>query len=171
MKVLPDLYDIISGTVRITNVYAPVLISIHPELPPDWQKVCKRVLDVFVALVSLLLLSPLYILAAIKVRAVLFPGRYYINRNVLACLAVLFIFINSDRCWLMPKMAAPALSSDNDSRITKWGKIMRKWRIDELPQFVNILKGDMSLVGPRPERKYYIDKIMPSHPHYKYRTG
>ena len=62
----------------------------------------------------------------------------------------------------------PALSSDNDERITKWGKIMRKWRIDELPQLVNILLGDMSLVGPRPERRFYIDQIIAVSPYYKY---
>jgi lipopolysaccharide/colanic/teichoic acid biosynthesis glycosyltransferase len=62
----------------------------------------------------------------------------------------------------------PALSSKDDSRITPWGRVMRKWRIDELPQFVNILKGDMSLVGPRPERKHFIDIISSTHPHYKY---
>ena len=62
----------------------------------------------------------------------------------------------------------PALSSTEDPRITPWGRIMRKWRIDELPQFVNILKGEMSLVGPRPERQFFIDKIIATHPHYKY---
>jgi len=62
----------------------------------------------------------------------------------------------------------PLLSSNNDPRITKWGRVMRKWRLDELPQLWNILKGDMSLVGPRPERKYYIDQIIPQFPYYKY---
>jgi lipopolysaccharide/colanic/teichoic acid biosynthesis glycosyltransferase len=62
----------------------------------------------------------------------------------------------------------PMLSSENDRRITPWGKIMRKWRIDELPQFLNILIGDMSLVGPRPERKYFIDQILMQTPYYKY---
>ena len=62
----------------------------------------------------------------------------------------------------------PALSSDNDPRITPWGKTMRKWRLDELPQLWNILRGDMSLVGPRPERKFYIDEIVKLFPYYKY---
>lgn len=64
--------------------------------------------------------------------------------------------------------SGPSLSSKTDPRITPWGRFMRKWRIDELPQFVNILKGDMSLVGPRPERKHFIDIISHTHPHYKY---
>ena len=62
----------------------------------------------------------------------------------------------------------PALSSKTDPRITNWGRFMRKWRIDELPQFFNIVKGDMSLVGPRPERKHYIDIIISRNPQYKY---
>ena len=62
----------------------------------------------------------------------------------------------------------PLLSSDNDPRITPWGKIMRKWRLDELPQLWNILKGEMSLVGPRPERKFYIDQLIDRFPYYKY---
>jgi lipopolysaccharide/colanic/teichoic acid biosynthesis glycosyltransferase len=62
----------------------------------------------------------------------------------------------------------PMLSSDNDERITKWGRIMRRWRLDELPQLWNILRGEMSLVGPRPERKFYIDKITEQFPYYKY---
>ena len=62
----------------------------------------------------------------------------------------------------------PQLSNENDKRITPWGKIMRKWRIDETPQFFNVLKGDMSLVGPRPERKYFIDQIMKEAPYYRH---
>jgi lipopolysaccharide/colanic/teichoic acid biosynthesis glycosyltransferase len=66
------------------------------------------------------------------------------------------------------EMNGPMLSSENDQRITPWGKIMRKWRIDELPQFFNILIGDMSLVGPRPERKYFINQILQQTPYYRY---
>ena len=68
----------------------------------------------------------------------------------------------------MRKKNGPALSSDHDPRITKWGKVMRKWRLDELPQLVNILLGEMTLVGPRPERKFYIDQIVARFPYYKY---
>jgi len=62
----------------------------------------------------------------------------------------------------------PALSSPHDPRITPYGKTMRKWRLDELPQLLNVLTGEMSLVGPRPERKYYIDQISLQTPYFKY---
>ena len=65
------------------------------------------------------------------------------------------------------KEGVPMLTKENDSRVTSWGKIMRKYRIDELPQFYNVLIGEMSFVGPRPERKYFVEKIIPLAPHYK----
>ncbi len=68
----------------------------------------------------------------------------------------------------MQKKMDPQLSCDDDPRITTWGKVMRKWRLDELPQLWNIIKGEMSLVGPRPERKFYIDQIIQQHPEYNY---
>ena len=64
--------------------------------------------------------------------------------------------------------AGPQLSHENDNRVTPWGRIMRKYRLDEIPQFINVLKGDMALVGPRPERQFYIDQIMKEAPHYKH---
>lgn len=167
IKVLPDLYDIISGSVRINNVYAPLLISIHPELLPDWQKVCKRVLDFTISGLCLLLLSPLYLFAAIKVR-LSSPGPIIYKQERVGLFGRPFHIYKFRSMYLNAEDGGPALSSDDDQRITKWGKIMRKWRIDEIPQFFNILKGDMSLVGPRPERKYFIDQIIETHPHYKY---
>ncbi len=62
----------------------------------------------------------------------------------------------------------PMLSSRNDTRVTGWGKVMRKWRLDELPQLWNILKGEMSIVGPRPERQFYIEQLLQINPEYSY---
>lgn len=167
IKVLPDLYDIISGSVRIDNVYAPVLISIHPELLPDWQKVCKRVIDLFCAGIALLILSPVYLFAAIKVK-LSSKGPIIYKQERIGVFGRPFNIYKFRSMYINAEDGGPALSSDDDSRITRWGKIMRKWRIDELPQFYNIIKGDMSLVGPRPERKFFIDQIIETHPHYKY---
>jgi len=167
IKVLPDLYDIISGSVRTSNVYDPLLITIHPELLPDWQKVCKRVFDVGVALVAMLVLSPLYLFTIIKVKLSSKGGIIYRQQRI-GLFGKPFYIYKFRSMYIDAEKNGPALSSDDDPRITKWGKVMRKWRLDELPQFYNILKGDMSLVGPRPERKYFIDIICQTHPHYKY---
>lgn len=167
VKVLPDLYDIISGSVRTSNVYDPLLISIYPELLPDWQKACKRVLDLTVSLSSLVVLLPIYIFAAIKVK-LSSPGPVFYKQQRIGLFGKPFYIYKFRSMYIDAEQYGPALSSDEDPRITPWGRIMRKWRIDELPQFFNIVKGDMSLVGPRPERKHFIDLIIQTHPHYKY---
>jgi exopolysaccharide biosynthesis polyprenyl glycosylphosphotransferase len=167
VKVLPDLYDIISGSVRINSVYAPVLISIHPELLPDWQKVCKRVMDIFFSLLALVFLSPVYLFAALKVKSSS-PGPVFYKQERIGLFGRPFFIYKFRSMYINAEENGPLLSSDEDPRITPWGRFMRKWRIDELPQFINIIKGEMSLVGPRPERQYYISKIISTHPHYKY---
>lgn len=167
VKILPDLYDIISGSVKTSNVYDAVLIHIHPDLMPDWQRVCKRTIDIMASMAALLLLSPLYLFAAVKVK-VSSPGSVIYNQKRIGRFGKPFRIYKFRSMYIDAERAGPALSSDEDPRITPWGKIMRKWRIDELPQFVNILRGDMSLVGPRPERKYFIDIITRTHPPYKY---
>ncbi len=167
IKITPDLYDIISGSVKTSNVFGAVLIEIYPELMPDWQRVIKRALDMFISLVVLLLMSPLYIFAAIKVM-LSSPGPIFYKQSRIGLYGKPFLIYKFRSMRLDAEENGPALSSENDPRITPWGRIMRKWRIDELPQFYNIIKGEMSLVGPRPERKYYIDIISQTNPHYKY---
>jgi len=167
VKVLPDLYDIISGSVKTSNVYDAVLIHIPPDIMPDWQRVCKRTMDIVVSLFALILLSPLYLFAAIKVKLSSQGPIIYKQRRIGRFGRVFYIY-KFRSMYVNAEQKGPALSKDDDPRITPWGKVMRKWRIDELPQFYNILIGNMSLVGPRPERKYFIDIISQTHPHYRY---
>lgn len=167
VKVLPDLYDIISGSVKTSNVYDAVLIHIYPDLMPDWQRVCKRAIDICAAAFALLLLSPLYLFASLKVR-LSSKGPIIYRQQRIGLFGKPFHIYKFRSMYVNAEEHGPALSSKEDPRITPWGRFMRKWRIDELPQFVNILKGDMSLVGPRPERKHFIDIISQTHPHYKY---
>ncbi|MBL7718172.1 MAG: sugar transferase [Flavipsychrobacter sp.] len=167
VKVLPDMYDIISGSVKTSNVYDAVLIHIHPDLMPDWQRVCKRAIDITCSLLAILLLIPVYIFSAIKVK-LSSPGPILYRQERVGLFGKAFYIYKFRSMFVDAEVNGPALSSKEDSRITKWGKIMRKWRIDETPQFFNILKGDMSLVGPRPERRHFIDIISQSHPHYRY---
>jgi polysaccharide biosynthesis protein PslA len=167
VKVLPDYYDILSGSVKTSNVYDAVLIHIHPDLMPDWQRVCKRVIDILCSLVAITLLGPLFLFAAIRV-LLSSKGPVIYKQQRIGLFGRPFNIYKFRSMYIDAESSGPALSSKTDARITDWGRFMRKWRIDELPQFVNILKGDMSLVGPRPERKHYIDIISKAHAHYKY---
>lgn len=167
VKVLPDLYDIISGSVKTSNVYDAVLIHIHPDLMPDWQRVCKRAIDIVVSILVLVLLSPVYLFIATRVR-LSSPGPVIYSQQRVGLFGKLFWIHKFRSMYVNAEEHGPALSRKEDPRITKWGRFMRKWRIDELPQFVNILKGEMSLVGPRPERQHFINIISHQHPHYKY---
>jgi len=167
VKVLPDYYDILSGSVKTSNVYDAVLIHIHPDLMPDWQRVCKRFIDIICSGIALVLLMPLLLFAAIMV---IFSskGPIIYKQQRIGLFGRPFYIYKFRSMFVDAESSGPALSSKSDPRITNWGRFMRKWRIDELPQFIIIIKGDMSLVGPRPERKHYIDIISKEHAHYKY---
>jgi len=167
VKVLPDYYDIISGSVKTSNVYDAILIHIHPELMPDWQRVCKRAIDITFSAVALIILSPFLLFSAIMVK-LSSKGPVIFTQQRIGLYGRPFRIFKFRSMFVDAEKTGPALSSKMDARITKWGRIMRKWRIDELPQFINIIIGNMSLVGPRPERKHYIDIISDQHAHYKY---
>ena len=167
VKVLPDYYDILSGSVKTSNVYDAVLIHIHPDLMPDWQRVCKRVIDILFSATALILLSPFLLFTALMVK-MSSKGPIIYKQQRIGLFGRPFYILKFRSMFVDAEIDGPALSSKTDARITNWGRFMRKWRIDELPQFINIVKGDMSLVGPRPERKHYIDIISTAHAHYKY---
>lgn len=167
IKIIPDMYDIMVGSVKMNSIYDEILLQIERGFMPKWEKIAKRVIDVFVALLIPILLWPVLLFAMIRVR-LSSPGPIFFTQERVGRDAKSFQIIKFRSMHLDAEAEGPALSSDNDPRTTKWGKIMRKWRIDELPQFVNVLKGDMSLVGPRPERQFYIDQIMKQAPHYRH---
>jgi exopolysaccharide biosynthesis polyprenyl glycosylphosphotransferase len=167
VKVIPTLYDILTGSVRMTSLYSAPLIQISRDLMPEWQLNVKRLLDVSISFITIIILIPVYIFLIIGVKLsskgpILYTheriGRYGKPFKIYKFRSM---FINAEK-------DGPALSSDNDSRITKFGKFMRKVRLDEVPQFFNVIKGDMSLVGPRPERQYFIDQIIKEAPHYSH---
>jgi exopolysaccharide biosynthesis polyprenyl glycosylphosphotransferase len=134
---------------------------------PDWQRVCKRTIDIIVSLLALIIFSPVYALAAIRVKFSSHGPIIYKQERV-GLFGKPFYIYKFRSMFVDAEDSGPALSSKEDPRVTPWGRFMRKWRIDELPQFANILKGDMSLVGPRPERQHFVDIISTTHPHYKY---
>ncbi|MEI6313025.1 MAG: sugar transferase [Bacteroidota bacterium] len=167
IKIIPDMYDILSGFAKMNNVLGDALIEIYPDLMPRWEKNVKRIIDIVASSIAILLLLPVYIFTAIKVK-LSSPGDILYKQERIGINGKPFFIYKFRSMFVDAESNGPALSSKNDARITNWGKIMRKWRLDEIPQFFNVLIGDMSLVGPRPERKYFIDQIIQQAPHYKH---
>ena len=167
IKITADTVDIISGAVKTNNVLGIPLIDLHSGLLPLWQQNLKRMLDITVSLFTIIIFLPLFIYTAIRVKFSSGGSLFYLQERI-GYKGVPFIMIKFRSMIPDAELNGHELSSDNDPRITNWGKIMRKWRLDELPQLWNILKGEMSLVGPRPERKFYIDQIVQLHPEYNY---
>ncbi len=167
IKIIPDMYDILLGSVNMNHVYGAALIEIRRDLLPRWQQILKRIFDVVASFIALIILSPLYLYIAIRVK-LSSPGPIFYTQDRIGIHGKPFKIIKFRSMYVGAEKNGPQLSNDDDDRCTPWGKIMRKWRLDELPQMFNVLKGDMSIVGPRPERKYYIDLIMEQAPHYKH---
>jgi exopolysaccharide biosynthesis polyprenyl glycosylphosphotransferase len=167
IKLVPNTIDILAGSVKTSNVLGAMLIDIQTGLMPEWQQNIKRLIDVLASLLSLVLLSPLLLFIVIRTRFSS-AGPIFYSQERIGYKGKPFLIYKFRSMFADAEKEGPALSSDNDPRVTNWGRFMRKWRLDELPQLFNILKGDMSLVGPRPERRYYIDQVMEINPYYKY---
>ncbi|RYY63805.1 MAG: sugar transferase, partial [Chitinophagaceae bacterium] len=159
--------DILAGSVKTSNVMGPVLMDIKTGLMPEWQQNSKRLIDIVFSFFALLLLLPFMLFIALRVRFSS-KGPIFYSQERIGYKGRPFRMYKFRSMFTDAEAAGPALSSDNDPRITRWGRVMRKWRLDELPQLLSILKGDMSLVGPRPERRYYINQIVAQFPYYKY---
>lgn len=167
IKIVPNTLDILSGSVKLTNVFGAVLSDIRTGLMPEWQQNIKQVIDIFVAAIGCLVLSPLFLYAMIRVK-LSSPGPIIYSQERVGFKGRKFFIHKFRSMYQDAEKDGPQLSCENDERITKWGRTMRKWRLDELPQLWNVIKGDMSLVGPRPEREYYIRKISGYTPYFKY---
>ncbi len=165
IKAIPDLLDILSGSVKMSSLFGVPLIELSHELLPAWQENVKRVIDVLLSAIAMIILSPFLLFLAIGVKLsskgpILYShervGRYGKPFNIYKFRSM---YVDAEK-------NGPALSSKDDPRVTKFGRLMRKMRFDELPQFYNVLTGDMAIVGPRPERQYYIEQIVDKAPHY-----
>lgn len=167
VKIVPSTLDIIAGSVKTKNVFGPALTDIRTGLIPEWQQNIKRLIDIIVAVLGFLLLWPLMIYVAIRVR-LSSSGPILYSQERIGYKGKPFTIQKFRSMYSDAEKNGPALSSHTDPRITPWGKVMRKWRLDELPQLWNVLIGEMSLVGPRPERKYYIDQLVVRTPYFKY---
>lgn len=167
VRIIPEMYDILLGRVRMSEVYGAVLIQIRQELMPKWERLLKRLMDVAVSGGVLLIFSPLLLYIMLRVR-LSSPGPIFYRQERIGWNGRPFMLVKFRSMRVDAEREGPQLSQEADPRCTPWGASMRKWRLDELPNFWNVLVGDMSLVGPRPERQYFIDQIMQRAPHYRH---
>ncbi len=169
IKSLPDTYVILSGKVQMTNIYGALLLEIISDAMPIWQRVVKRAMDFILSLIAVIILIPFYIFSALAVK-LSSPGPVFFLQERVGKNGKSFKIIKFRTMVMNAEKNGPQLSSKDDPRITKVGKFMRKTRLDEFPQFINVLIGDMSIVGPRPERQFYIDQIAKIQPQYNQLT-
>jgi len=167
VKIIPDMYDILLGTVKINHLYGAVLMEIRQDIMANWEKLLKRAMDIGISALMLILLFPLYLYVAIRVKWCS-PGPILFKQERIGLNGKVFLIYKFRSMIMNAEKGTPLLSYTGDERCTPWGSVMRKWRLDELPQFWNVLKGEMSLVGPRPERQFFIDQILEKAPHYKH---
>ncbi len=165
IKVIPDMYDILIGKVRMSSIFGMPLIEINHNIMPVWQQHGKRLLDVVLSVFAIIILLPVYIVLSIGVK-LSSPGPILYSHLRIGKGKKPFKIYKFRSMFVDAEKNGPALSSKSDNRVTKFGRFMRKTRLDEIPQFFNVIKGDMSIVGPRPERQFFIDEIVKQAPHY-----
>jgi exopolysaccharide biosynthesis polyprenyl glycosylphosphotransferase len=169
LKMMADLYDIVSGQARISSIYGAPLIEVTPEIMKPWEESLKRLVDVIVSALILVLGLPFWLVVAAMIR-INSPGpvlykQERVGRNGRKFHMFKFRSMYTDA----ETTSGPVWAAKRDPRVTKVGKIIRRLHIDEVPQFINVLRGDMSLVGPRPERTFFVEKLAAELPLYKRR--
>jgi exopolysaccharide biosynthesis polyprenyl glycosylphosphotransferase len=169
MKIMPDLYDIVSGQARISSLFGLPLMDVRPQLMKPWEEMAKRVLDFMFSLLVLVIGFPLWLLIPLFIKVDSKGSILYrqtrVGRNGRHFKILKFRSMRTDA----EKHSGPVWAGKNDPRVTQFGRFLRKTHLDEIPQFVNVLIGDMSLVGPRPERPFFVDKITKEVPLYNHR--
>lgn len=165
LKIVPDLYDIISGQARTNQIHGFPLIEISPQLMPPWEEAAKRLLDVAVASLVLVLALPLWFIIAAAIRLET-PGPALYKQERVGKDGVQFNILKFRSMRRDAEKMGPQWAHKKDPRVTRVGRILRKLHLDEVPQMINVLKGQMSLVGPRPERPVFVDKLTTEIPMY-----
>lgn len=165
ISVVPRVYDMLTGAARIGEIEGQPLVRITDHKMSDSALCIKRAFDIVASLLAMLFLSPIYLLLSVLV-AVTSHGPVIYCQERIGLHGKPFRILKFRTMYLNSEPDTPLLSRDNDPRITPVGHFMRKYRLDELPQMWNIFRGDMSIVGPRPERGYFIDQIVKEAPYY-----
>ncbi|MBD8037776.1 sugar transferase [Solibacillus sp. A46] len=169
--VIPDFYDLLLSQSIITTIDDTMVMGVNPFGLTVSQKLIKRAYDIIVSLLALIILSPFFVVIMVIMKIKEPKGRIFYKQERLGQNNKEFM-IYKFRSMVEGAeiLTGPVLAGQNDPRITKFGHFIRKTRIDELPQFLNVLKGDMSVVGPRPEREFFIKQFEQEHSSYTYRS-
>lgn len=165
VRIAPDTLSYLTSSIRLGDIMGTALVDLAAPRLSEYQKNIKRVLDILLSSLALLLLSPLMAAIALAVRFTS-PGPVIYSQSRLGKHQKPFRIYKFRSMRSDAEAEGPRLSHDADPRITRVGHVLRKYRLDELPQFWNVIRGDMSLVGPRPERDFYVRKIMEKAPYY-----
>ncbi|MFN8208349.1 MAG: sugar transferase [Bacteroidales bacterium] len=165
IRAIPSMNDILSGKVKFSTLFDAPLLEISHDLMPGWQMNIKKFIDLVGASLLLILLSPLCLVLSILIKLDS-PGPVFYNHERIGRFGKPFRIYKFRSMQVDSEKNGPELSSKSDNRITRVGRFMRQYRLDEIPNFFNVLLGDMSLVGPRPERQFFIDQIILQAPHY-----
>lgn len=169
LKIIPDLYEILSGQAKTVQLYGFPLIDINPQLMTDWERAAKRIIDIVVSFLMLIASTPITIATAIAIKmesngpVIYKQERSGLNGKVFKVYKFRSMYQDAE------KRTGPVWSQKDDPRITRVGRFIRRVRIDELPQIWNVFKGEMSLVGPRPERPFFVEQLAKEIPYYKRR--
>lgn len=167
VKIVPDLYEIFSGQARTQQIYGSPLIEVSPELMQPWEEFAKRTLDITISLTALIVGFPIWLMTAIAVKATSNGPMFFVQERV-GKYGHIFRMAKF-RSMYVDDRRGPTWTNENDPRVTPVGRFVRKTHLDEIPQLWNVLKGEMSLVGPRPEQPFYVEKFTEMLPYYRRR--
>lgn len=165
IKIAPKQTEIITGRVTVDSVSTEPFINITMLNMPAWQQAVKRAFDITASTILGVLLSPLLLYIGISIKSGS-KGSVIYSQERIGRSGKPFMIYKFRTMYTDAEELGPALTTNDDPRTTPFGKVLRKYRMDELPQLWNIIKGDMSIVGPRPERRYFIDRIEKTAPYY-----
>lgn len=166
VKMLPSEYNMVMGMVKMNNILGAKLAEVDFEVMPHWQKFVKRGMDMVLSLLALIFCIPVFVVIATLIRFDS-KGPIFFTQERIGYKGIPFKIIKFRSMFVDAETLGPRLSSESDDRRTRIGIFLRKSRLDELPQFINVFLGQMSLVGPRPERQFFIDQIIDKAPLYK----
>ncbi len=167
IRIIPDMYDILSGTVKMNHLIGEGFIEIPPQLLSEWERITKRWFDVTASIMAIVFTLPVTLYVAVRIWLT-DRGAIFYTQERLGQFGRPFSIIKFRSMYNNAENNGPQLTAENDPRITPIGKTIRKYRIDELPQFINVILGDMSIVGPRAERKFFAEKIIRVAPYYRH---